>query len=133
MRGWQWQLDRLKRKNQWLFGEGLGGYYRWRTKTGEERVTPHNGYVQMVLKFGLFGLGVYVLLAGKFFLVALKARSKLLPGPRRAYVEIGILNFGAAHAYFMGYGMDMSILIFVALAMVAVQLQEKSGRVPRTV
>ena len=50
-----------------------------------------------------------------------------------AYVEMGILNFGAVHAYFMGYGINLSSLIFVALAMVAVQLREVSWRVPRIV
>jgi hypothetical protein len=48
-------------------------------------------------------------------------------------MEIGILNFGAAHGYFLGYGIDMSVLIFVAIAMVAVQLQEGSWKVARTV
>ena len=126
------QLDRLKRENHWLFGEGMGGYHRgfWKEKNA---TAPHNGYLQMVLKFGLFGLGVYALLVGKFFLATLKARSTLSPGPRRAYVDMGILNFGAAHAYFMGYGIDLSILIFVGLVMVAVQLQEMSWRVPKMV
>jgi O-antigen ligase len=133
MMGWQQQLDRIRRNNQWLFGEGLGGYYHWRSKIGQVYATPHNGYVQMVLKLGLFGLCVYALLVGKFFLVTLKARSKLSPGLMRAYMEIGIVNFGAAHAYFLGYGINMSVLIFVAIAMVAVQLQEVSWKVARTV
>jgi O-antigen ligase len=131
MKGWQLHFDRVVRNNQWLFGEGLGGYYGWRGK--DRAPSPHNGYMQMFLKFGLFGLCVYALLAGKFFLATLKARSKLSPGPRRAYVEMGIINFGAAHGYLMGYGIEMSVLIFVALAMVAVQLQEVSWRVPRTI
>jgi O-antigen ligase len=133
MMGWQQQLDRVVSNNQWLFGEGLGGYYQWRYRVTKITASPHNGYVQLVLKFGLFGLCVYVFLAGKFFLVTLKARSKLSPGPMRAYVEMGILNFGAAHAYFLGYGIDLSVLIFVALAMVAVQLQEVSWRGLRTI
>jgi len=33
----------------------------------------------------------------------------------------------------MGYGIDMSSLIFVALAMVTIQLQGVSWRVPRVV
>jgi O-antigen ligase len=134
--GWQKQLDRMVSNDQWLFGEGLGRYYRWSDSNYGAKVVyvePHNGYVQMALKFGLFGLCIYVLLAGQFFLAALKARSKLSPGPMRAYVEMGLLNFGAAHAYFMGYGIDMASLIFVALAMVAVQLQGVSWRVARTV
>jgi O-antigen ligase len=134
IRGWQQQLNRVVSNNQWLFGEGLGGYYHWRERNlSTVKVYPHNGYVQMILKFGLFGLCIYVLLAGQFFLTTMKARSKLSPGPRRAYVEMGLLNFGAMHAYCMGYDFDPSCMIFVALAMVAVQLREVSWRSPRAV
>jgi hypothetical protein len=133
MMGWQQQLDRIWRNNQWLFGEGFGGYYQWRQGSHKVTAAPHNGYVQMILKLGLFGLCVYVLLVGKFFLTTLKARSKLSPGPKRAYVEMGIINFGAAHVYLMGYGIQISMLIFVGLTMIAIQLREASWRVPRTV
>jgi hypothetical protein len=87
----------------------------------------------MVMKFGLFGFCIYALLVGKFFLATLKARGKLSPGPRRACMEMGIVNFGAAHVYLMGYGIELSMLIFVALAMVAAQLPEVSWRGTRTV
>jgi hypothetical protein len=41
---------------------------------------------------------------------------------------MGIINVGAGHAYIMGYPIEMSMLIFVALAMVAAQLPEVSWR-----
>jgi O-antigen ligase len=129
--GWQQQLDRLVRNKMWLFGEGLGNYY-WLDKSRLWGVAPHNGYLQVVMKFGLVGLCIYALLVGKFFLATLKARGKLAPGLRRAYVEMGIINFGAAHAYLIGYGIEMSMLLFVALAMMAAQLPQVSWRGPRT-
>jgi O-antigen ligase len=133
--GWRQQLDRAISNDQWLFGEGLGSYYYWHYSQQGTIImaSPHNAYVQMILKFGVFGLCLYGLLVGKFFLATLKARSKLSLGPMRAYVEMGILNFGAAHAYFMGYGIELSSVIFVALAMVAVQQREVSWRIPRTI
>jgi len=52
-------------------------------------------------------------------------------GPMRAYVEMGILNFGAGHAYMMGYGFNLIMLIFFGLALSAVRLQRDSWAVSR--
>lgn len=132
MMGWQQQLDRVLAKNP-LFGEGLGGYYSWNTRGSVVKAAPHNGYVQIVLKFGLFGLVVYACLAFRFFRKTLDARQKAPPGPMKAYVEMGILNFGAAHAYLMGYGFPLIMLIFYALGMSAARLLQDCREVPRTV
>jgi O-antigen ligase len=123
MRGWQQQWERLVRTNL-LFGEGLGSYYNWKDrKTGtQDKIEPHNAYIQMIMKFGLFGLLVYGLLVYEFFRLTLAARKRLSPGPLRAYVEMGIVNFGAAHAYMMGYGINPIVLVFYALGMGAVRL-----------
>jgi hypothetical protein len=69
------------------------------------------------MKFGLVGLLVYGLLVYKFFRHTLAVRKRLSPGPLRAYVDMGIVNFGAAHAYMMGYGLTLIVLIFYALGM----------------
>jgi hypothetical protein len=74
------------------------------------------------MKIGLFGLAVYGLLVYKFFRLTLAARKRLSPGPLRAYVEMGIVNFGAAHAYMVGYSIHPIVLIFYALGMGAVRL-----------
>ena len=50
----------------------------------------------------------------------------------RAYVEMGILNFAAGHAYMIAYGMDLIIVIFFGVAMSAVRLQRESWAVPKT-
>lgn len=119
MRGWQDQWERIVRTNL-LFGEGLGSYYSWKDKeTGAhvKGIQPHNAYIQILMKFGLVGLLVYGLLVYKFFRHTLAVRKRLPPGPLRAYVEMGIVNFGAAHAYMMGYGFSLIIFVFYALGM----------------
>jgi hypothetical protein len=133
MEGWRQQLSGLQGVSL-LFGQGLGGYYSWRQR-GWDTVgsSPHNAYVQMMLKFGLLGLTIYGLLVFEFFRRTLAIRKKLRPGLMRAYVEMGILNFGAAHAYMMGYGIDPIILIFFALATVTVRLTQNSSRFARAV
>jgi O-antigen ligase len=122
MRGWQQQGERIVRTNL-LFGEGLGSYYTWKDGTAGtiDKVEPHNAYIQLIMKFGLFGLLVYGLLVYEFFRITLAARKRLAPGPLRAYVEMGIVNFGAAHAYMMGYSINLIVLIFYALSMGAVR------------
>ena len=130
MQGWQQQLSRLTGTSL-LFGEGLGSYYQWSSKkTGKITVSPHNGYVQLILKFGLVGLFIYVLLVYKFLRTTLALRQKLPSGPVRAYMEAGILNFGAAHAYILGYGFTDSTLIFFGVAMGAVMVAEKTENSP---
>ena len=128
--GWQKQLDRIMKENP-LFGEGLGGYYSWSHRGSKVETSPHNAYLQMILKFGLIGLIIYGLLAYEFFRKTLYVRKTLPRGPMRAYVEMGILNFGAAHAYMMAYGIDLIVLIFFAVGMSAVRLHRDSWVVPR--
>jgi hypothetical protein len=130
MRGWQQQLGNLSGQSL-LFGNGLGSYYSWVERGWKVHVTPHNGYVQIILKFGLIGLAVYILLAMKFFWHTFMVRKKLSPGPQKALVEMGILNFGAAHGYMMGYGIELIALIFFSLAIVAVRLPWNSWTSPR--
>lgn len=128
--GWQFQLDELQKSGQLLFGDGLGGYYSWKSTTGGEvTVSPHNAYVQTVLKFGLFGLAIYGLLALKFFRTTSVFRKQLSPGPLRANVEIGIVNFGAAHAYMLGYGIVPIIFAFFAAAVCAIKLSKEFPKV----
>jgi O-antigen ligase len=119
--GWRQQLSSLSLQ-EWLFGKGMGNYFIWFYKGTEVMVEPHNGYVQLILKFGLVGLMIYVLLVVTFFGKVMAMRRKLPPGPIRAFLDVSILNFGASHAFLMGYGFTPIILIFYAMGMSAVRL-----------
>jgi O-antigen ligase len=123
--GWTAQLEELQKSGSVLFGNGLGSYYRWQFGTVTVKATPHNAYVQLMLKFGLFGLIIYALLAFHFFRRLLAVRKKLAPGPMRAYIEIGILSVGAFHAYMLGYDFHLIPLIYFGVAMTAAKLLER--------
>ncbi len=121
--GWKQQLGRLLGEN-FLIGEGLGGYYSWRTESGQHvSFQPHNGYLQILLKLGLVGLLVYGLLVVSFFRRALDALRKLPRGPTKAIVEAGVLNFAVSHVFLMGYGFHLVMFTFFALAMCGGRLQ----------
>jgi O-antigen ligase len=121
MEGWRQQLSTL-RGAKLIFGEGLGSYYSWRISGQTLKVAPHNIYVQLLLKFGLVGISIYLLWALKFFRKSMAVRKRLTPGPAKGYVEMGIVIFGASHAYMLGYGFEPIMLIFVAVALSAVGL-----------
>ena len=128
--GWQFQLEELQDSGRLLFGEGMGGYYKWYTGTGVVTVSPHNGYIQMVLKLGLFGLGIYGLLTFAFFRRAAIYRKRLPRGPMKAYLDMGILNFGAGHAYMLGYNIVPVIWFFFAVALCAINLCRNPREIP---
>jgi O-antigen ligase len=121
IRGWQEHLTTIRKVGP-LLGEGLGSYYSWTHGSVEVTASPHNAYIQLVLKFGLVGLMIYALLAYAFFRKMSAIRKKLPPGPMRAYVEMGIVNFGAGHGYMLGYGFEPIMLIFFGLAVSAAKL-----------
>jgi O-antigen ligase len=128
MKRWEYQKERLlKHETTLWFGEGLGGYER-DPRTGKLTAEPHNAYVQMVLKLGLFGLIIYALFSAQFFQKTLRIRKKLGPGLTKAYMEIGIVSFAAAHAYVLGYGFMPIILMVFSIAACAVRLCETFSR-----
>ena len=133
--GWRYQLAGLEESGNVLFGEGLGGYYRHVDSSGISEMTayPHNAYIQMVLKFGLCGLAIYGLLAFEFFRKASVYRKRLAPGPMKAYIEMGIITFGAGHGYMFGYGVESIMLIFFAVAMTAAELSKRELGQPHRV
>jgi len=127
--GWDYQLERLKNSRRLLFGQGFGGYYFWEFDGQLLRVSPHNAYIQIVLKLGVFGLVIYSLLAIEFFRKSLISRKRIPPGPMKAYLDIGILNFGAGHAYMLGYGIVPLMPVFFAVAVCVIKLSENFNKV----
>jgi O-antigen ligase len=131
IQGWQAHLNTVK--ENLLFGEGLGSYYSWKLRGKfEVNVSPHNAYIQLMLKFGLVGLIIYAFLAIHFFRKMLAFRKKTSPGLMRAYAEIGIVCFGASHAYMVGYGIEPIVLIYFALATSALKLTEEKFQMSPT-
>src|SRR5260370_32740212 len=101
----------------------------WQYSSERVKIGPHNAYVMIVLKLGLLGLAVYSLLAFSFFRRMLVARKKLPPGPARAYVEMSLVTFAAAHACMSGYGFSLIIFVFYAIGITAFRLLQDGREV----
>lgn len=76
-------------------------------------------------QFGEFYMGSVAL---QFFRKTLAVRKKVKARPVRAYVQMGILNFGAAHGDMLGYGSERIMLIFFAMATSAAKLPQEALR-----
>ena len=126
MMGWEAQLAQVRQNL--FFGEGVGNYYSWHYKESEVTNSPHNAYLQMTLKFGLFGLILYSVLAIQFFRKTLLVRRKLRSGPMKVYIEVAMLTFGASHAYMVGYGIHPFALVFFGMGICAASLSQKALR-----
>jgi O-antigen ligase len=131
IKGWQAHLETVFEGNP-LVGEGLGSYYSWGSGRSEVINSPHNAYIQLMLKFGLLGLLIYGLLLVEFFRKTLSVRKKLPSGPMRAFVEMGVVCFGAGHGYMLGYGFQPIMLIFLGMALSTVKLSQQTLRDDRT-
>jgi O-antigen ligase len=116
---WQEHLDRLRQDGNLLFGERFGSTY---ARYG--LLSSHSAYVEMILKLGLFGLAIYSLLVFKFIRNALAVRKTLGTSPMKAWLETGILTFGAAHAYSTGYSFEPIMLVFLAVGNSACRLSQ---------
>ena len=127
IQGWEAQLAQVK--ENLFFGEGIGNYYSWKFR-GEDnkQYNPHNAYVQMTVKFGLFGLILYSLVAIQFFRKTLRVRRKLKPGPMKAYIELSLVTFGATHAYMLGYGLHPFALVFFGVGICTASLSQQALR-----
>jgi O-antigen ligase len=127
-----WQANWNTVKENILFGDGLGSYYSWKIRgKWDTKIMPHNGYLQMMLKFGLFGLIIYLLLVVQFFRRTLRLRKKLEAGAMKAYVDMGILTFAATHAFILGYAIEPISLVFVGIAITAATLSQYSVQASR--
>ena len=134
IKGWEEQIKKIREVGP-VLGEGLGGYYSWMKGSYEVNASPHNAYLQIVLKFGLVGLAIYLLLAAQFFRKMLEIRKSLAPGPLRACLEMGVVNFGAAHGFMLGYGFEPMILAFFGVAVGTARLiagSPKTSKVSET-
>src|SRR5262249_33902888 len=122
---WYRQVTQLSER-ELLLGKGLGSYYSWYMTMGgtvrEVKVDPHDAYVQIILKFGLLGLVIYAVLAFSFLWRMFSVRKTLRFGPPRAYMEMSLVNFGAAHAFMSGYSFALIILVWYAIGITAVKL-----------
>ena len=84
-----------------ILGHGMGVPYRFFNITylySEEKTFVHNGYVALLFKFGIWGLGMMLYLMGRFFLMAMGNWRKAVNTPLARIISLAVAGSMAALA-----------------------------------
>ncbi len=113
--GWLAQIEQIR--NNPILGKGYGGYYSWFLRGHEITVSPHNGFVHILLKLGVLGLFLYIGVVISFFTRAVKLWRRLPPSFVKTALEVSIVTFAAAQGYLLGFSFDWSIWLSIGIGL----------------
>jgi O-antigen ligase len=110
-------------KEHLIAGQGFGGYYTWLASGGSSfSVTPHDMYIQMLLKTGMIGLGLAIAL-GVVALVGLKKGWRVARGRHDTsatpVIVVGIAAVVVTFAWGVVYQPVVYSFIFAGLGLAA--------------
>jgi len=116
-----WQAQFAKFLKAPLLGEGFGGYWDVIFSNGATVfISPHNFYIQTLVKIGFIGLAIYIVIAAKIFN---RLRNYISSAPQNKELPIIIIGFCALiamHIYFLVYSIEYYSLMYIGLALAVV-------------
>ena len=113
----QWKSQLAKLWVSPLIGEGFGGYWGLSGIQGDLGVAPHDLYVQTLVKLGIVGMLLYIIIIAKIF-VRLKRRLKFIEDENNPDIPILILGFVilvGSHIFYIAYSFDYYSLFYIGL------------------
>ncbi len=115
-----------------FLGEGFGGYWKiYIPELGQELdVSPHSLYVQTLVKTGVIGLGLYLVLVWKSLKQMFDWRKiqDYVLHPEYALVLVGIITIFAGHSYFIAYAFDYYTMFYAGLGFAVVNNAQFSSQ-----
>lgn len=120
----QWQAQIRVWRQSPLEGQGFGGYWSAGTAYGSSDVSPHNLYVQTLVKLGGVGLALLLAVAAAIAAVLTRELAELRRLGRRdeldyVLVLMGLVGLAAVLVYGVSYALDYYALLFVGLGLAA--------------
>jgi len=119
----QWRAQMTKLYASPIVGEGFGGYWGFSGMRGDLGVQPHNLYIQTLVKLGIVGMLLYLIIIAKIF-VNLKrslANDKLKSDPNTCLIVIGLVILVASHVFYIAYSFEYYSLLFIGLGVANLQ------------
>jgi O-antigen ligase len=108
-----------------LTGEGFGGYwYVTLPELGQlVTVSPHNLYVQSLVKIGAIGLGLYAIIMFKLGRSLMKALRRLDSRREKEYALLAtaLVVLISSHAFYIAYAFEYYTWLFVGLGAAALR------------
>jgi O-antigen ligase len=119
-----WKTELARFAHDPLAGEGFGGYFNTYIPELHATITvfPHSLYVLTLVKLGLVGLALYLLLivsTGWYLLRTFLSTRGSPHAMGRVLVTLALVILVASHAYYAAYGLDYYSGIWVGLGLAA--------------
>ena len=111
-------------------GLGFGGYWGVSGLDGDAGISPHNLYIQILVKLGIIGLALYLMIIVNIFqnirngIGILKARKD----PEIGMLITGIIVLLASHAFYIVYSLEDYSLIFIGLSIAVLRSKVRWDR-----
>jgi O-antigen ligase len=115
----KWKIEIQKFYEKPIAGIGFGGYWG----SFGEAVSPHSLYVQTLVKLGIVGMLLYLLIILKVFdrLRRAIARYKRNGAPEMAILITGLVVLIASHAFYAVYAFEYYSLLFIGLSVASLR------------
>jgi len=114
-----WKMEMKKFYAAPVAGVGFGGYWG----LSGEGTSPHSLYVQTLVKVGVVGMLLYLIIILKIFdkLRRTIARCKMESDPEMAILITGIVVLIASHAFYTVYAFEYYGLLFIGLSVASLR------------
>jgi O-antigen ligase len=114
----QWKAQMAKFYASPIIGEGFGSYWGFSGIKGDLGIQPHNFYVQTLVKLGIIGMLLYLIIMLKIFvkLKRILSKFKVKTHPAIPMLSIGLAILVASHAFFIAYSLEYYSLLFIGLS-----------------
>jgi O-antigen ligase len=118
---WKVQIQRFYTSP--FAGLGFGGYWGVFGFVGDAGISPHNLYIQILVKLGIIGLALYMMIIVSIFR-KMRCGIEILnerKDPEIALLITGIIVLMASHAFYVVYSLEDYSLIFIGISVAALR------------
>ena len=123
----QWKEQMTKFIASPIIGEGFGSYWGLSGIRGDLGVSPHNLYVQTLVKIGAVGMLLYLIIIMKIFFNLNRriANKKFNNDPQFSILVIGFVILVASHVFYMAYSFEYYSLLYIGLGVACLQDEKR--------
>ena len=119
----QWKAQMANFYDSPIIGEGFGSYWGLSEITGDLGVSPHNLYIQTLVKLGTVGLLLYIIIIFKIFIKFKRTMTKYKfnADPEMPMLILGMVVLIASHVFYIAYSFEYYSLLFIGLGIACLQ------------
>lgn len=119
----QWKAQMTNFYASPIIGEGFGGYWGLSGVQGDLGVSPHNLYIQTLVKLGSVGMVLYLIIVIKVFFKLKRAitKYKFMDDSEIAMLILGIVVLISGHVFYIAYSFEYYSLLFIGLGIASLQ------------